>query len=72
MKKLYKLKAYNSQVIFGWGEESEADVYCDFINRYRTENLYSYEEVTDDGLKENINKNEEGVNLSDVLLEIAA
>jgi hypothetical protein len=43
----FKFSAYNSQAIFGWGDEKEAEAYAEHLNRDREINTYSYQEVTD-------------------------
>lgn len=67
MNQLFKFTAYNAQAMFGWGDENEANAYCDFLNRNREINMYSYEEITDDVER----YDEQGINLADALQEIA-
>lgn len=70
MLSLYVFRAYNSQAMYGWGDDAEADAYCDHLNRDREINVYSWAQVTD---ADEIDKrdNGEGVNLADALQEIA-
>lgn len=70
MLNLYAFKSYNSQTLYGWGDDAEADAYCDYLNRKRDINVYSWQQVTD---PEEITRKADGqvgVNLSDELLEI--
>ena len=71
MNKLFKFSAYNSQMQYGWGDETEADTYADHLNRNREINVYSFTEVTD---SDEIAKVEAGygdqVNLADELTAI--
>lgn len=46
-RKCYKFSAYNSQAIYGWGSEVEADIYADHLNRNREINVFGFAEVTD-------------------------
>lgn len=71
MPTLYKFTAYNSQAMYGWGNDAEADTYCDRLNRDREINVYSHSAITDaDEIAEH-DSNAEGVNLADALQEIA-
>ena len=70
MNQLFKFSAYNTQAMFGWGDDAEAAAYCDFLNRDREINVYSFTEITD---ADEITKHDnggEGVNLADALQEI--
>ena len=71
MLNLYKFSAYNTQAMYGWGDADEADKYCDFLNRSREINVYSFEEITDKAEIAKHDSNGEGVNLADALQEIA-
>lgn len=71
MNKLYKFSAYNTQAMYGWGDDAEADAYCDFLNRNRDINVYGWSEVTDAAEVARHDSNGEGVNLADALIEIA-
>lgn len=71
MLKLFKFTAYNSQAMYGWGNDAEADAYCDHLNRKREINVYSYAEITDSAEIAKRDGNGEGVNLFDALQEIA-
>lgn len=71
MNKLYKFHAYNTQAMYGWGDDAEADAYCDFLNRNREINVYSWTEITDTEDIARHESNGEGVNLDDALIEIA-
>lgn len=71
MNRLYKFTAYNTQAMYGWGDDAKADAYCDFLNRGREINVYSWTEVTDAEEIAGHDANGEGVNLADALQEIA-
>lgn len=71
MNKLYKFAAYNTQAQYGWGDETEADAYCDHLNRNREINVYSFAEITDEDEIAEHESNSEGVNLADELQAIA-
>lgn len=71
MLTLYKFAAYNTQAMYGWGDEKEADAYCDFLNRDREINVYSFSEITDEAEIAKHDSNGEGVNLADALQETA-
>lgn len=69
MEKWFKFSAYNSQAIYGYGTEQEADAYCDRLNRNREINVYGAEEITDpDTLADfDAGKRDDGFNLADAL-----
>lgn len=69
MLTLYKFSAYNTQAMYGWGDDTEAAAYCDFLNIGREINVYSYSEITDED--EIAKRDGDGVNLQDALQEIA-
>lgn len=76
MLTLYKFSAYNTQAMYGWGDDTEAAAYCDFLNigreigaRHPHRNVYSYSEITDED--EIAKRDGDGVNLQDALQEIA-
>lgn len=71
MLTLYKFTAYNTQAMYGWGDDAEADAYCEFLNRNREINVYSWIEITDAAEIAKHDANGEGVNLADALQEIA-
>ena len=68
--KFYKFHAYNTQAIYGWGDDAEADAYCEFLNRSREINVYSWTEITDAEEISGRDASGEGVNLADALAEI--
>ena len=37
----YEFTAYNSETIYSYGTESEADQYCDHLNTNRESNVYA-------------------------------
>ena len=71
MLTLYKFSAYNTQAVYGWGDDADAALYCDFLNRNREVNVYSYSEITDADEIAKHDGNGEGVNLADALQEIS-
>ena len=71
MLTLYKFHAYNTQAMYGWGDDAEAEAYCEFLNRDREINVYSYSEITDEAEIAKHDGNGEGVNLADAIQEIA-
>lgn len=71
MLKLYKFTAYNTQAMYGWGDDQEAVAYCDHLNRAREINVYSYAEITDADEIASLDDSGEGVNIADALHEIA-
>ena len=38
----YEFKAYNTGAIYGYGTESEAEKYCDYLNKGREINVFGY------------------------------
>ena len=38
----FEFTAYNSQAVYGYGTKSEADKYCDHLNKGREVNVYGY------------------------------
>lgn len=38
----YEFTAYNSEAIYGYGTEKEAEQYCDKLNEGREINVYGY------------------------------
>lgn len=70
MLNLYVFKSYNSQQLYGWGDEAAADAYCDHLNRDREFNVYAWAEITDPGEVAKHDDGETGVNLSDELAAI--
>ena len=71
MLTLYKFSAYNTQAMYGWGDEAEAAAYCEHLNRDREINVFSYGEITDADEIAKHEHNAEGVNLGDALSDIA-
>jgi hypothetical protein len=61
----YVFKAYNSQAIYAYGTEHEADKYCDALNNRAIINLYSYEVCNEKMSYELENERNDGFNLSD-------
>jgi hypothetical protein len=70
MHTLYVFTAYNTQAMYGWGKEADAEAYCAFLNLNREINVFSWQEVTDEEEVALRDRNAEGVNLSDELYEI--
>lgn len=68
---LYKFTAYNTQPMYGWGDDAEADAYCEYLNLDREINVYSWEQVTDEGEIAHRDSCGDGVNLDEALQEIA-
>jgi hypothetical protein len=50
METTYEFTAYNSEKLYGYGTEDEAQLYLDHLNKDRDINLYEYEasDLTDD------------------------
>ena len=71
MLNLYKFTAYNSQTLYGWGSDAEADAYCDHLNRNREINVYSWAVITDADEIALRDDGETGVILADELQAIA-
>lgn len=71
MLKAYKFTAYNSQALYGWGNEAEADAYATHLNRDREINVYGFAEVVDE---DEVAKLDAGygdqINLGDELIAI--
>lgn len=67
---LYEFRAYNSQTMYGWGSEHEAELYCESLNRNREINVYAWHQITDVDEIAKLDDGETGVNLSDELLAI--
>ncbi len=68
INKLYKFSAYNTQAVYGWGDDREADAYCDYLNKSREINVYSWTEIADED--EIAKRDGDGVNLQDELQAI--
>lgn len=72
-RNVYKFTAYNSQAMYGWGTEAEAEAYAEHLNRNREINVYGYGEVTD---ADELAKLDAGygdqIDLSDELIAIAS
>lgn len=71
MLNLYKFTAYNSQAMYGWGDDADADAYCDHLNRKREINVYGWTQITDADEIARLDNGGAGVNLADELLAIA-
>lgn len=68
----FAFRAYNSQTLFGYGTEEEADLYADFLNTSRTYNVYgAYPVSADEDDAENLERNTDAFNLADELQSIA-
>lgn len=67
MLKCYKFSAYNTQAMYGWGDDAEADAYCDFLNSDLEINIYSWSEIEDQDEIDELDDGGEGVNLGDAL-----
>ena len=71
MNGLYKFSAFNTQALYGWGDDADADAYCAFLNRNRDINVYAWMEITDAAEIAERDANGEGVNLADALQDVA-
>jgi len=67
---LYKFTAYNSQALYGWGTEVEADQYADHLNRDREINVYGYQLITDPEEITKVSDYGSGINMEDELQAI--
>jgi len=69
----YEFTAYNTEAQYGWGKESEAAKYCDYLNRDRAINCYQFAELDNAEQLERLEtrRDESGFNLEDALAEIA-
>lgn len=75
----WSFRAYNSETLYGWGDEEEANRYADHLNRTREINVYSPDASMAAGNMshdENIASLEsgertDGINLADELAAIA-
>jgi hypothetical protein len=38
----YEFTAYNTPTLYGYGNQEEAEKYCDFLNKGREINMYGY------------------------------
>ena len=45
MTSFFKIDAYNTQALYGWGSEENADRYTDWLNRNREINVYSAQAI---------------------------
>jgi hypothetical protein len=45
MENWYEFTAYNSQPHYGYGTQTEADAYCDILNRNREVGQYHYRQM---------------------------
>lgn len=45
MTSFFKITAYNTQVLYFWGAEGDADRYVDWLNRDREINVYSAQAI---------------------------
>ena len=45
MTSFYKITAYNTQALYFWGSEGNADRYTDWLNRNREINAYSAQAI---------------------------
>lgn len=50
----FAFKAYNTQTLYGFGTEAEADEYCDHLNEARSINHYAAVPLADDALPDHI------------------
>jgi hypothetical protein len=68
--KWYRFEAYNTEAQYGWGTESDAKAYCDYINRDRDiVNCYSYFECNSEQVVWlNDDDNNEGFDLYETLV----
>ncbi len=68
MRATYKFTAYNSQALYGYGTEAEAEAYANYLNRDREINVYGYEAMADEDVGPEA---DDGFQLDDALREIA-
>lgn len=68
----YIFTAYNTPAQYGWGEESEASAYCDYLNRERQIDCYQFAALDDveQIARLETRRDGSGFNLEDVLAEI--
>lgn len=70
MTQWYAFKAYNSQILYGFGTTEEAERYADRLNRGREVNHYAAYAVPKEAVEATgLDDNSEAFNLSDALME---
>lgn len=72
----WKFAAYNTQSMYGYGSDTEANAYCEYLNRGKDINHRSAEYLADDDddaqrLSGVLDIASEGVNLDEALAAIA-
>lgn len=68
---LFLFTAWNSQSVYGWGDESDAMQYADRLNADREVNLYGFDLVEDAETIEKVEQDQSGINLYDELTAAA-
>jgi hypothetical protein len=64
----YRISTYNTQALYGFGTEAEAEKYVDILNEGRDMNIYSAERLTSEEAAElRLEDNTEAFNLDDEL-----
>jgi hypothetical protein len=70
MERWYEFRAYNTQVQYGYGTSSEADDYCDHLNKNREINHYAAYAIPDEqAIEMGLEQNTEAFSLADALAE---
>lgn len=71
MENWYRFSAYNKMTLYGWGTETEADKYGDWLNSGEEINHYSATKLSDDeAYSLGIESKDMGFSLCDELMEI--
>ncbi len=69
----YIFTAYNSEALYGCGCESDAEKYCNYLNRDREINCYQYAELSNKDRIDRLNSgmDDSGFDIEPELYEIA-
>lgn len=71
MEKWFAFRSYNSQTIYGFGTDQDADRYIDTLNTGREINVYGAYALGEDEAGElGLDDNTDALNLDDALAEI--
>lgn len=69
MEQFFAFRAYNSQTLYGYGLEKDADTYADVLNQGREVNHYHVRALSPDAVAElNLTDRNDVVNLEDELV----
>ncbi len=72
MEQWFAFRAFNSQTLYGFGTDEQADKYAEHLNQSREINVYgAHPMTTDEAIELRVDKRDDAFNLDDELRAVA-